>query len=232
MSKQVDRTAKAAAVVNAGSAIKAKIKEALEDLGRGFEAQRRVVMDALLDIFRQERDAGRAVIVDGREQYEAGGRMDLATQAYYAFPHDLHLYRDKHKAAVAAVLGEDAPAGVFGTIENLFTLRLEVKAVEVVKFERKEPGIEEKIKERVLKTFEQFAADRRAQFDWATEIVRELNKDLPEVKKMPVSCRPVYCRNDHGTTWIRIDWYFRGEKVAFNVIAAAAQTVADEKKGA
>ncbi|AKF13646.1 hypothetical protein PHIN3_383 [Sinorhizobium phage phiN3] len=231
-----DYTAKAVAIVNAGSAIKAKIKEANEDLARAFDVLERLVKDALLAVMREERDAGRAVIDNntGCETYaKKGSRFDHANQAYYGFPFDLHNYRAKHRAAVEAVVGTEALAETFTTIEDLFALRLEVKAVEVVKFERKEAGAEEAIKDRVLKSFEEWLKDRKETFDWSKRIIEEFNKEVPtaEDMKLPVSINPVYCRNFHGTTWVRIDWFLAGKKVPFQVIMGAAQTVADEKEG-
>ncbi|QWY83645.1 hypothetical protein [Rhizobium phage RHph_X2_26] len=225
-----DYTAKAIEVINAGEAIKVRVKEANEDLGRAFDAKRRVIMDACLEVFRVEREAGRATIVDGREAYETGSAMDLATAAYYGMPYGLHQWRAaKHAAMVRAAFGATLDA-TLAEIDGLAALRDAVKAVPVVAREAKGETTEQKIRARVLKSFAELSAERRAQFDWATAIIRELNAELPEVKRLPVSVNHVYCSNMHGTNWLRIDWYFRGQKTAFNVIAAAAEKVTDEKK--
>jgi hypothetical protein len=229
-----DYTAKAVAIVNAGSAIKSRVKEANEDLARAFDLQREVVQNALLDVMREERNAGRAVIESGREVYAEDSMMAKANAAYYAFPFQLNHFRPKHKEAVEAVIGT-AIEDTFAKIEELVALRAEVKAVEVVKFDRKEPTFEENIKDRVLKSFAEVNAEKKAQFDWAAEIIREMNAELPyEAEKgllAPISVRPVYCMNYAGTAWVRIDWYFRGDKMASNLILAAVGKIVDEKKG-
>lgn len=222
-----DYTAKAVAIVNAGSAIKSKIKEANEDLARAYAEKREVIMNACLDTF---------AAVRGDRPYDAAIEAEInetgANKLYWAMP-DFHNFKAKHAAMIREVFAAEHDA-VIAAIEDLVALRAELKAVEVVKFEKKET-IEDKIKTAVLKGFEDTIADRRAQFNWASEIIRALNENLPyEAGKglfAPVSVQPVYCRNYFGTAWVRIDWYFRGEKMAFNVIMAAVGAIADEKKG-
>lgn len=218
-----DYTAKAVAIVNAGAAIKVRIKEANEDLARAYDVQKQVIMNACLDLFRAARE-------DGKTHEEINAMP--ANALYYAMP-DLHVFKAKHADAIRAVFTDKED--VIAAIEELVELRAGVKAAEVIKFERKEQTVEEKIKDRVLKNFAEVAADRRAQFNWAAEIIREMNKELPyEADKgllAPINCRPVYCMNYAGTAWVRIDWYFRGEKMAMNVILAAVGKIADEKKG-
>lgn len=211
-----DYTAKAAAVVAAGAAIKSRIKEALEDLSRAYDKQREVIMKECLEVFRNDREEGIEVNAE-------------ADALYYAMPYSLAHFRTKHVEMIRKVFGS-AFEDVITNIENLVALRNELKSVEVAKFEKTETT-EDKIKARVLKSFAELSAENKAQFDWASAIIREMNEEFAEVERMPVYVNTVFCQNYHGTMWVRIDWYFEGQKTAFNIIAAAAQKIMDEKKG-
>lgn len=214
-----DYTVKALEIINAGSAIKSKIKEATDDLNRAYSERREVIMNACLDSFREDRANGKT---------EGEIHATAASVCYWGMP-DLHNFKEKHVALIVAAFA-DAQAETVAAINDIVAMRAAVKSVEVVAREVKEAGPEALVKARVMKSFEALTAERKAVFNWAVEIVRELNKELPEVEKMPVHVSHVYCRNSWGTSWLRLDWYFNGRKTPFNVIAAAAQKVEDEKR--
>jgi hypothetical protein len=210
------RLEKATEVVNAGSAIKSRIKEALEQVSRAYEAIRDRAHTAQIDFA----NADPVLSTD----HQARG------QFFYADGNDLpfqlnHVREAKHRATFERFGGE------WQAVADLIALREAVKGVEVITREPKEPGLETVVKARVMKSFDQWMADRKAVFNWATEIVRELNAELPAVKRLPISINHVYCQNEHGTRWLRIDWYMNGRKVPFNTIVAAAETVQREKEG-
>lgn len=75
---------------------------------------------------------------------------------------------------------------------------------------------------KVRKTFMDEMKARRANFDNIIDISRAIaGKRGEPLKGLPVSVRGHYCQNYGGTTWVRLDWYLRGERTAFSVIAAA-----------
>jgi hypothetical protein len=201
--------AAAAALINAGEAIKAKVKEATDLLNRAYSS--------VLDIHNAQ------VI---RESAEANPRNDEEGWKAYAaaiaardLPFDLHHVRaDKHRAAAEST-------GCWNQIEALVNLRAEVKAIPIVVREAKGPTAEEQIKARVLKSFSEIAADRRAAFDWAKAIIAAAEEVRPGFRRLQLHVHHVYCQNQHGTEWIRIDWFLNGRRTAFNVIAAAWEAV-------
>lgn len=215
MTKPVrDYTAKAAAIVNAGAAIKSRIKEANEDLARAYEVAEEAIKSYYLNI-----------------DYDARHADQKKTDLYYTFP-ALHNFKEKHVDLIRAAYGDTFDADIIPQLQNLVALRAEVKAVEVVKMERKD-NTEEKIKERALKSFEEWMKDRKETFDWTKAIMSAFNEEVEladDVELKGVRINQVFCQNYAGTRWIRIDWFMMGRKVPFQIIMGAAEAVRDEKK--
>lgn len=205
--QKIDKAhAAAAALINAGQAAKVRIKEANEALGRAYDAIR-----------GQHHDQ---VVTEARAAHPGDDQESLNAywKALYArdLPYGLHQVRAaKHQAAAETT-------GNWERIAALVELREAVKALPIVTREPKEPGPEELIKNRAMKSFAETIKEQRAKFDWAAEIMKSAKEVKPGILALPISVQPVYCQNEYGTSWVRCDWYLRGEKTAFNIIAAAA----------
>jgi len=206
---------KSAELINAGGAIKSKIKEAMQALGREYDKLREKNHDAQIAYANTQK----SLDAYSPERGEFFRSNDL--------PFDLHQVRaEKHKAIFIRWSGED----VWKEVETLLDTREALKNLPVITKEAKEESVEEKVKKRVLTSFKSQIENNKANFNWAKAVLDEMNKELPEIKNMPVSINHVYCQNYHGTSWLRIDWFFSGKKVAFNVILAAVEAAKEEKK--
>jgi hypothetical protein len=206
MATKITALEKAAELINAGETIKAKLKDAMESLNREYSKLHDKCHDAQITFANAD-----FVLKDGGE---ARGKFFRDND----LPFDLHQVRpEKHKPIFVRWMSEDA----WNEVQTLIDTREALKALPVVTKAPKEKSVEEIVKTRVLSTFKSQAENHKAQFNWAKAIIEEMNKELPEIKSMPVSVSHVYCSNYHGTSWLRVDWFFNGHKVAFNVIAAA-----------
>lgn len=195
--------ASAAALINAGEATKSKVKEACEHLARAYDKVTHEIHDILL--------ADRSI-----EDWDA---------LYWNIP-ALHNWKPRHDEMFKGFPVQAAQAAA------LANLRTEVKALPIIAREAKGPTAEAQIKARVLKSFTEWAANRRAQFDWAKAICDAAEEVRPGVLRLPVSINHVYCCNAHGTQWVRIDWFMNGTRTPFQVIAAAADAAMRERAGA
>lgn len=203
---------KAVALINAGQAIKAQVKEVNEALARAY---------------KKIHDAHHLQTIDeeiAKSGYKTFPEHNQAAWVQYLegvhardLPFDLHNIREAKHRAIAESTGN------WGAIAELFALRAEVKAVPIAPKAPAGPTTEEKIKTAVLKTFSELTEARKKEFDWAKAIMVEMERFVDGVRYLPIGVRHVYCANQWGTHWIRLDWYLAGNKTAFNVIAAAAQ---------
>lgn len=204
--------AAAAVLINAGETIKAKAKETTDLLSRAYAAVREIHNDKVV------REAAAAHPGNDDESWKA------YSAAVYSrdLPFDLHHIRsEKHRSFAEST-------GSWKQIEALVNLRAEVKAIPIVIRKSKGPTVEEQIKTRVLKSFAELSADRKAAFDWAKAIIAAAEEVKPGVRRLPIGVHHVYCMNEHGTQWVRIDWFLNGHRTAFQVIAAAVQAVEAE----
>lgn len=216
MATKIPALEKAAALINAGETIKAKLKDALDALGREYEKLNTKSHDAQI------------TFANANDDLKLGGQARGDFFRDNDTPFNLHQVRlDKHKAIFVRWIGEDG----WNEIVTLIDTREALKALPIVTKEPKAKSAEEVVKERILKAYKNEIENRKAQFNWAKTIIDEMNKELPEIKNMPVSVSHVYCSNYHGTSWLRIDWYFNGHKVPFGIIAAAVDAARAEKEG-
>ena len=198
--KYADR---AAAALASGFASEARRKEALSALSAAYDATRREFSDRLLEAFPATGEFPRV---------ERGMAFD---ELYWGVPMDLHIWKPKVAAKFAAypefVADCDALADLRAAIKDAL---VEPKPVR---------------EDHPLLVFARSAnvdlaalRDRRVkQYEDALDLGRKLGG-------LPVSIRRRWCRNYGGTTWVRIDWFLRGERVPFNTIAAAYQRLVDE----
>ena len=103
-----------------------------------------------------------------------------------------------------------------------------VSTLPIVTREPKGQALEATIKARVLKSFAETLADRRATFEWAKRIIEAAEAEHPGFKRLPISTNHVHCWNQHGTQWMRIDWYLAGHRTPFQAIIAAIDAVERE----
>ncbi|QIG65779.1 hypothetical protein phiOC_p114 [Ochrobactrum phage vB_OspM_OC] len=138
-------------------------------------------------------------------------------------PFNLHQVREvKHKE----VMGD-----VWPRVAELVEMRNAIKAMPIItrqpKVETPEQKIVRTLKEEIERRKEKFDIAKRACELFGQVVFSE--KLQKEVLSLPISTYPVYCTNSFGTSWVRIDWYLRGEKTAFNTICAAAEEIMKEK---
>jgi len=136
-----------------------------------------------------------------------------AEEAILDMPFGLHQWRAKHSAACP----EQAEA-----VESLVAMREAIKAMPIepkpvreehplLRVARDEAGVDlDALRNRTMK-----------QYQDALDLGRKF-------KGLPVSVYRVFCVNYAGTTWLRLDWYLRGQRVPFNTIAAAYEQLVRE----
>lgn len=199
----------AAAIINAGQGIKSHIKETLDALNSAYAS---VQGEHFNEVCRKAALAWPSDL----SKYSAD------VQAHDV-PFDLHRVTEaKHKAIFEAT-------GNWQHVEPLMLLRAEVKALPVIAKAPKEPSVEETIKARVIKSFEAEITERRAQFDWAKAVMEEFATIVDGERRLPVTVHVVWCQNQWGTIWTRIDWFLNGRRTPFQVIMAAAQATEKEE---
>lgn len=141
----------------------------------------------------------------------------------WEIPYSLaHIRTEKHQT----IFGDH-----WTRIAELAEMRTTIKSFPIITRPTKEEGVEQKIRRTIL---EEIKA-RKENFDIAKRIVElfgEFTKDSHgrEIVLLPLHCEYVYCTNYFGTSWIRIDWYLRGKKTAFQLIMGAVDEVRREKK--
>lgn len=176
-------------------------------LAAGFasEAKRKAALDTLSAGWRALRDNISAALLADRDT-EAGMSQAL-TDLYYALPFDLHHWRSKHSA--------DHPAWA-EQVEALVDLRAAIKAAPV----EPKPAREDHpllVIARVVPDaldWESLRDRRVRQYADALDLGRRLGG-------LPVNVHRVWCVNYAGTEWVRLDWYLKGRRVQFSVVAAA-----------
>lgn len=119
-------------------------------------------------------------------------------------------------------------------VAELVETREALRALPILTRQPKQEGVETKIRRTILDEIKA----RKEGFDIAKRIVELFAEfttneyGLPVVKGLPLHCDYVYCSNQFGTHWIRIDWYLSGRKTAFNSIMAACEQVKAERERA
>lgn len=203
-----------------GFTTKSAKKEALDDLNRAYDLIREPIHDTAIKLAlaaHPEVNTYQSFTPEIKAYYDAINVYDM--------PFGLHQVRDRHLNAIKDITDQ------VKTIQDLIELRLAIKDSEVAVREAKTEGLEQKIRRTIL---EEITA-RKEKFDVAKRIVElfgEFTKDEDgrDVVLLPLSVNHVYCMNMFGSHWIRIDWYLRGKKTAFNTIMAAAEQVQREQK--
>lgn len=202
MTTPTEYLTRAQTAFDAGFASEAARKGALVELTRAFEyGVRRPIHAALLAIPRDERG----------ESWD-----DL----YYGAPDYPHAWTAK----VAARYLDHPEARDFAA--ECVELRNAIKAATIAP---RPPVEDHPLLVSIRKTFLEEMAARRASFDNIIDVSRAVSGKRGEaLKGLPVSVRGHYCQNYGGTTWVRMDWYYRGERTAFSIIAAAYDALVRE----
>lgn len=208
-----------------GFSTKTAKKDALDDLNRAYDLIREQIFHHVLDLAAAKFPDFNGIFSAERtftEEYmmERGNFINQ-----YDLPFGLHQVREKHLEAVKDITDQ------VQTIRDLIELRSAIKDTEVAVREAKTEGLEQKIRRTIL---EEITA-RKEKFDVAKRIVELFgqfikDEDGRDVVLLPINVNHVYCMNMFGSHWIRIDWYLRGKKTAFNTIMAAAEQVQREQK--
>tara|TARA_R110000751_G_C13603941_1_gene462510 strand:+ start:51 stop:665 length:615 start_codon:yes stop_codon:yes gene_type:complete len=143
----------------------------------------------------------------GEEKFDA---------AYWGTPFDLHQIRDKHM--------QFFDTAHHGDINELITLRVLLKELEVVKPAPKTDRITAKQAE-VTEAVEDLLNRRMAQYHEAVELGRLFGG-------LPVSVTPHQVTNEYNTTFTRCFYYLAGKFTPLQVILGAMDTLAREKENA
>ena len=195
----MNRIEKAMEIFNNGFTSKASKKKAIELVTREYEevARRNGIMGKVLDL----RSAGR---IDDE-------KSDIL---YWGIP-DLHNWKEKHSKMYTVLF----PVEV-AYIENLKTIRETFKNADIIKVERKDKEIDEKVK-KVELTIKQEMERLNKQFINGLNLAKLFNG-------MSVYAHSHYVINQHGTKFIRTFYYLNGSLMALKMIIAIAENF--EKK--
>ena len=144
-------------------------------------------------------------------------------ELYWGVPMDLHVWKPKVAAKFAAY-----PEFV-ADCDALADLRAAIKVAPV---EPKPVREDHPLLVLARKEPESFVdLNRRLQGEYrdALDLGRTLRdrKGAP-LEGLPVNVHRVFCANYGGTTWVRLDWFLSGRRVAFSVIAAAYDALVRE----
>ena len=186
------------------------VEQAEAALASGFasEARRKEAQSKLSSAFSKVRDAFTNKLLADFPRDEDGNRPSPFEELYWGVPNDLHLWRPKVAAIFAAYPEFVAEA------DALADLRAAIKAAPV----EPKPIPEDHPLVVFAKTANVDLAaireKRMGDYQVALDLGRKLNG-------LPVSVHRAFCQNYGGTTWVRLDWFLRGRRVAFSVVAAA-----------
>jgi len=149
-----------------------------------------------------------------RERNFGFSRDNLSREDYFSIPFDLHQIREKHKRLFDASFHKD--------LQELVELRVLLKFLDVVKPAPKTERIIAKQAE-VTKTVMDLIDRRMAQYHEAVEMGRLFGG-------LNVSVTPHQVTNEHNTTFTRCFYFLEGKFTPLQVIMAAMDTLAAEKK--
>lgn len=180
-------------------------KDALQKLNRAYDAARDVVRDL--------------TIADANTRWPNYCDERDAHFARWDMPFDLHQVRDQH-----VVIAEYWNLRAAQIIRALRDLRGDVKAAPVVKVEKADRAMTEKV-EQVQRDIRDEMQRLGRMYDSALNIARLFNG-------LPVTASVHMVTNQFGTTFIRAFYYLAGERMPLSLIIAAAQTAALEKGAA
>ncbi len=142
------------------------------------------------------------------------GRENLSREDFFSIPFDLHLIREKHKVLFDTPFHKD--------LQELVELRVLLKLLDVVKPAPKTERITAKQAE-VTKTVMDLIDRRMAQYHEAVEMGRLFGG-------LNVSVTPHQVTNEYNTTFTRCFYFLDGKFTPLQVIMAALDTLAAEKK--
>jgi hypothetical protein len=193
--------AQALRLLEAGFASEARRKEALGWLSRAYERARRAFSDQLLEGFPADPD---------------GVRASPFEELYWGVPMELHQWRPgKHGALFAAYPAFAAQA------YELTEIRDAIKAAMV---DPRPAGTDHPLL-TLAKTAE---VDLAALRERRARTYRDTLDMGRRLGGLPVSVSRVFCANYGGTSWVRLDWYLRGKRTPFSIIAAAYDALVRE----
>lgn len=177
-------------------------KDALAKMNRAYDAAREVVREAV------------RVAADERFDGNCPERFEFLDQ--WDMPFDLHHVRDRH-VAVAAHWNLRAEA----IIKALVDMRAVAKAAPIVAVERNT---------EVADKIEIVQSSIRAEMERMGKMYAEALEVGRLFNGLPVTANIHMVTNQYGTTFLRAFYYLNGKRMPVNLIIAAAQALADEKR--
>jgi len=196
--------------------IERKTDAATAALARGFfsEANRKDALASVTRAFDGLNEALRDELLNTYPHREDGERGEVFEALYWSQP-AAHNWNAKAAARFAAYPDYCAKA------EALAALRAEIKAAPVEpKPVREDHALLIEVRKNAP-TPEELSKLRGEQYSDTLDLGRKL-------KGLPVSVHRVFCMNYARTTWVRFDWYLRGNRVPFSIIAAAYEQLVRE----
>jgi hypothetical protein len=175
------------------------------EAGFASEAGRKQALADLNRAYEALRDIERDKLLPGLWNAEGTERDETVMTLLDAIPFDLHQFRAKATEALAS-----RPAFI-AEVQALAALRAEIKAAPV---EPRPPREDHPLLRAARADIEAIQAKRLGDYQDALDLGRRF-------KGLPVNVHRVFCGNYAGTRWVRMDWFLSGNKVAFNIIAAA-----------
>ena len=187
---------------------KAAQKRVLENLNTAYDHARSAYGDLYrVDLFAKDEAAG------GRSNWDADAFL-----AEREVPFDLHNVRDRHLVRLAEYSPEAARLAY-----RALKLRADVKTTPVeapvktnVKIEERKIAVQKTIREEMDRLGRMYAD--------ALDLGRMFNG-------LNVSANVHLVTNQFGTTFVRAFYYYEGKRAPLNLIMAACEKLADEKKG-
>lgn len=175
------------------------------DAGFASEAARKNALADLGRAYDRAREDFMHALIAEHPHVDGVGRGDLFETLYWGVPMYVHIWGPKQDALFAAY------PDLLAKVAECRDLRAAIKAADVAP---RPVRVDHPAAVRVQKTLAEMMAARNVSYIAAVDLGHVLGR-------LPVSCAGHYCRNEGGTTWVRVDYYLRGRRTAFAVIAAA-----------
>jgi hypothetical protein len=199
MTKFETYSAAALDALNAGFSSKSAAKSASDDVTRAYEALRRELHDACLDLGRGDAMPEAAHIV------------------YWDVPSYPHQFKAKHGDMIRAAFGDrfdDLIASAF----ELVALRDAIKAAPIAPPMKSEAKAMET---RIVESIRDRMARLNVRYLEAIDLCELVGDECFRMKGL--SANSHYVTNDRGTTFLRTFYYLNGKLTPLNLIIAAAQ---------
>lgn len=206
--------------MNQSERMEARFEDALAAVAASYpsKAAQRLVLDKLNRAYDHARALVRDLILaDATVRCATSGEDRSAHIDRWSMPFDLYQVRDEH-----VVTAEYWNLRAGQIVRALRDLRAEVKAAPVVKVEKADAAVAEKT-EQVQRTIREEMDRLGKMYADALDIGRLFNG-------LPVSANVHMVTNQYGTTFVRAFYFLDGRRMPINLIIAAAQQLAEEKR--